>query len=90
MTRKAPTPVRLFVGAVVALALGLGLATLGSFLVSDFVTVSDADGAPAYLVSLPDDEDMLRQLSADLARGISDDPAVLGDIAPAAGAPLGE
>ncbi len=76
-------------GVVVALALGIGFASLGGYMVSDFASFSEPPSAKTYLVTLPDDEELLRNLSQQLTAVEGSEASSLNSIAPAAGSPLG-
>ena len=80
---------RVTVGIICALLLGIGFSALGGFMAGDFASINE-DTEQTYLVTLPDDEDMLRTLSQQLMTSSEGGEAsALSEIAPAAGAPLG-
>lgn len=83
---------RLCAGAVFAVALGVGVSAIGAYFISDLTQVSAEDlREQAYLSDMRPDEDMLRLLSEQLARDTGNNEYdTLNEIAPAAGAPLGE
>lgn len=80
---------RVTVGVIVALVLGIGFSALGGFMAGDFASIEE-NAEQTYLVTLPDDEEMLRTLSQQLMTGPEGaEASALSEIAPAAGAPLG-
>ncbi len=80
---------RVTMGVMVALVLGVGSAAVGGYLFGDFASVGDDLAQKTYLVTLPDDEDMLRNLSQQLMSAEGSEASALSEIAPAAGEPLG-
>lgn len=78
---------RVICGVVVALALGIGFSALGASVVGDFTSFSEPPSEKTYLVTLPDDENLLRDLSQQMTN--ANGAGSLNDIAPAAGSPLG-
>lgn len=76
-------------GIVAALALGVGFSSLGGYMVSDFASFSEPPSEKTYLVTLPDDEELLRNLSTQLTAVEGSEASTLNSIAPAAGSPLG-
>lgn len=80
---------RVACGVAVALALGVGFSALGASLVGDFTSFSEPPSEKTYLVTLPDDESLLRDLSQQMMSTHSSEAGSLNSIAPAAGSPLG-
>lgn len=87
MDRKAMG--RVAFGVVIALALGVGFSALGGYMVGDFASFTEPPSEKTYLVNLPDDENLLRDLSNQLMSTQSAEASSLNNIAPAAGSPLG-
>lgn len=76
-------------GVVIALVLGFGVSTLGGYMVADFASFSEPPSDKTYLVSMPDDEELLKSLSRQLTAAEGSEASTLNTIAPAAGSPLG-
>lgn len=80
---------RVALGVVVALTLGIGFAALSGHMVGDFASFSEPPSEKTYLVTLPDDQELLRSLSEQLTAVEGSEASTLNNIAPAAGSPLG-
>ncbi len=80
---------RIGLGVVAAVAVGISFAALGGYIVGDFASVSEPVAEKTYLVSMPEDEALLRSLSEQLMTTSSAEAETLNTIAPAAGSPLG-
>lgn len=89
-TAKQPRMLRLCGGVVFSLAVGVALAVTGARMVSGISQFGvDTRTPQADVAQLPQD-DLLRQLSQELAATNGSDAHALSEIAPAAGAPLGQ
>lgn len=92
MTRPVQKPrmTRLCGGVVFSLVVGVALAVTGARMISGISQFGvDTRSTQADMAQLPQD-DLLRQLSQELAATNGSDAQSLSEIAPAAGAPLGQ
>lgn len=80
---------RVAFGVAIALVIGLGFSAMGSYMVGDFASFSEPPSEKTYLVSMPDDEELLKSLSQQLTAIEGSEASTLNSIAPAAGSPLG-
>lgn len=89
MSQTSKSMTKLSLSCLTALALGIGAMTMGVAAYRHFSTAA-APLETAYIVNMPQDEDMLRELSRQLMAGtdVAGEEEELARIAPAAGAPL--
>lgn len=80
---------RMGFGVAVALVLGLGFSAVGGYMFGDFASFNEPPSEKTYIVTLPDDEELLRHLSRQLTAVDGTEASTLNAIAPAAGSPLG-
>ena len=80
---------RVVLGVAVALVLGLGFSAVGGYMFGDFASFNEPPNEKTYLVSMPDDEELLKSLSEQLTAIEGSEASTLNTIAPAAGSPLG-
>ena len=80
---------RVVFGVAIVLVLGLGFSAVGGYMVGDFASFNEPPSEKTYLVSMPDDEELLKSLSQQLTAIEGSEASTLNSIAPAAGSPLG-